>query len=71
MPVDPDTEGLLVYLPINKKDGFKELTKYNNTVKFGKNGKPAAQSTLKETDLTVEWTENVKFPAEGLLIEED
>lgn len=71
LPVDPNTEGLLVYLPINKKDGFKELTKYNNTVKFGKNGKPAAQSTLKETDLTVEWTENVKFPAEGLLIEED
>ncbi|MDO4880281.1 MAG: DUF1735 and LamG domain-containing protein [Capnocytophaga sp.] len=71
LPVDPDSEGLLVYLPINKKQGFKELTKYNNEVKFGKDGTPAANSTLTESDLTLQWTENVKFPAVGLEIEED
>ena len=71
MPVDPNSEGLLIYLPIDKKHGFKELTKYNNVVKFGKDGHAANQSTLKEEDLDVEWTENVKFPAEGLVIEED
>lgn len=71
LPVDPNSEGLLIYLPIDKKHGFKELTKYNNVVKFGKDGNAANQSELKEEDLDVEWTENVKFPAEGLVIEQD
>lgn len=70
LPVDPNSEGLLVYLPLNKKTGFKNQTKYNNKVSFGKEGhNPKTDNPLKEEDITVEWTENVKFPAEGLVIE--
>lgn len=71
LPVDPNSEGLLVYLPLNKQTGFKDQTKYNNTVKFGKDGHDDKKDPpLKESDLTVEWTENVKFPAVGWEIEE-
>lgn len=65
LPVDPDAEGLLVYLPIDKKNGFKELTKYNNKVTFGKSGHdPKTQPPVQESDISVEWTKNVKFPSD-------
>lgn len=64
LPVNSDSEGLLVYLPIDKKNGFKDLSKHKNIVKFGRHGK-----NVDVEKMEVKWTENVKFPAEGLVIE--
>ncbi|GIM58457.1 DUF1735 and LamG domain-containing protein [Capnocytophaga canimorsus] len=54
LPVDPESKGLLIYLPLDKKNGFNNLTKFNVEVKAPTN---------------VEWIENVKFPAEKLEIQ--
>ena len=81
LPVDPTSKGLVVYLPINKKDGFKDMSKYNNTTIYRK-GTSSSRWGIQDggqyvTEIdeatftpTVEWTENVKFPAVGLEIEE-
>ena len=77
LPVDPDSKGLVVYLPITKKDGFKDMSKYNNTTIYRKGtssfntGEQDGDSYVKDIDEatftpTVEWKENVKFPAETL-----
>ena len=77
LPVDPDSKGLVVYLPITKKDGFKDMSKYNNTTIYrkgtsdGNTGIQDGDSYVKDIDEatftpTVEWKENVKFPAETL-----
>ena len=77
LPVDPDSKGLVVYLPITKKDGFKDMSKYNNTTiyrkgtSYGNTGIQDGDSYVKDIDEatftpTVEWKENVKFPAETL-----
>ena len=77
LPVEPDSEGLVVYLPITKKDGFKDMSKYNNTTiyrkgtSYGNTGIQDGDSYVKDIDEatftpTVEWKENVKFPAETL-----
>ena len=77
LPVDPDSKGLVVYLPITKKDGFKDMSKYNNTTiyrkgtSYGNTGIQDGDSYVKDIDEatftpTVEWKENVKFPAEIL-----
>jgi len=77
LPVDPDSKGLVVYLPITKKDGFKDMSKYNNTTiyrkgtSYGNTGVQDGDSYVKDIDEatftpTVEWKENVKFPAEIL-----
>ncbi len=81
LPADPDTKGLVVYLPINKKEGFKDMSKYNNTTIYRKgtsrynSGIQDGGNYVKEIEATefadgIEWTENVKFPAEGLEIEQ-
>ncbi len=77
LPVDPDSKGLVVYLPITKKDGFKDMSNYNNTTiyrkgtSYGNTGIQDGDSYVKDIDEatftpTVEWKENVKFPAETL-----
>ena len=77
LPVDPDSKGLVVYLPITKKDGFKDMSKYNNTTiyrkgtSYGNTGIQDGPSYVSDIDEatftpTVEWKENVKFPAETL-----
>ena len=77
LPVDPTSKGLVVYLPINKKDGFKDMSKYNNTTIYRKGtssfntGEQDGDSYVKDIDeatftSTIEWKENVKFPSEIL-----
>ena len=77
LPVDPDSKGLVVYLPITKKDGFKDMSKYNNTTIYRKGTSsdnkgihdgPSYVSDIDEATFTstVEWKENVKFPSEIL-----
>ena len=77
LPVDPDSKGLVVYLPITKKDGFKDMSKYNNTTiyrkgtSYGNTGIQDGDSYVKDIDEatftpTIEWKENVKFPSEIL-----
>jgi len=77
LPVDPDSKGLVVYLPITKKDGFKDMSKYNNTTIYRKGtssyntGEQDGDSYVKDIDEatftpTIEWKENVKFPSEIL-----
>ena len=77
LPVDPDSKGLVVYLPITKKDGFKDMSKYNNTTIYRKGtssdnkGIQDGSSYVSDIDEatftpTVEWKENVKFPSEIL-----
>ena len=81
LPVDPDTKGLVAYLPITKKDGFKDMSKYDNTTIYRKGtssdnrGIQDGDSYVKDIDEAtftpiVEWKENVKFPAETLETEE-
>ena len=77
LPVDPTSKGLVAYLPITKKDGFKDMSKYNNTTIYRKGTSsdnkgiqdgPSYVSDIDEATFTptVEWKENVKFPAETL-----
>ena len=77
LPVDPDSKGLVVYLPITKKDGFKDMSKYNNTTIYRKGTSsdnkgiqdgPSYVSDIDEATFTstIEWKENVKFPSEIL-----
>ena len=77
LPVDPTSKGLVAYLPITKKDGFKDMSKYNNTTiyrkgtSYGNTGIQDGDSYVKDIDEatftpTVEWKENVKFPSEIL-----
>ena len=36
-PIDPETEGLVVYMPIDSEEnGYKDITKYNNVVELHK-----------------------------------
>jgi len=81
LPVDPDSKGLVVYLPITKKDGFKDMSKYDNTTIYRKGtssystGIQDGDSYVKDIDEatftpTVQWKDNVKFPAVGLETEE-
>ena len=81
LPVDPTSKGLVVYLPINKKDGFKDMSNYDNTVIYRKgtsssnSGIQDGPSYVKDIDEatftpTVQWKDNVKFPAVGLETEE-
>ena len=77
LPVDPTSKGLVVYLPITKKDGFKDMSKYDNTTIYRKGtssfntGEQDGDSYVKDIDeatftSTIEWKENVKFPSEIL-----
>ena len=77
LPVDPTSKGLVAYLPITKKDGFKDMSKYNNTTIYRKGtssyntGEQDGDSYVKDIDEatftpTIEWKENVKFPSENL-----
>ena len=77
LPVDPTSKGLVAYLPITKKDGFKDMSKYNNTTIYrkgtssyntGEQDGPSYVSDIDEATFTptVEWKENVKFPSEIL-----
>ena len=77
LPVDPTSKGLVAYLPITKKDGFKDMSKYNNTTIYRKGTSsdnkgiqdgPSYVSDIDEATFTptIEWKENVKFPAETL-----
>ena len=77
LPVDPTSKGLVAYLPITKKDGFKDMSKYNNTTIYRKGtssyntGEQDGDSYVKDIDEatftpTIEWKENVKFPSEIL-----
>ena len=70
-------KGLVAYLPITKKDGFKDMSKYNNTTIYRKGtssfntGEQDGDSYVKDIDeatftSTIEWKENVKFPSEIL-----
>lgn len=65
LPVDPESDGLMIYLPLDKEHGFKDITKNNNRVVFGTDAvDPRKDKSLKESDLNFKWTENVKFPSE-------
>ena len=77
LPVDPTSKGLVAYLPITKKDGFKDMSKYNNTTIYRKGTSsdnkgiqdgPSYVSDIDEAIFTstIEWKENVKFPSEIL-----
>lgn len=77
LPVDPTSKGLVAYLPITKKDGFKDMSKYDNTTIYRKGtssfntGEQDGDSYVKDIDeatftSTIEWKENVKFPSEIL-----
>lgn len=77
LPVDPTSKGLVAYLPITKKDGFKDMSKYNNATIYRKGtssyntGEQDGDSYVKDIDEatftpTIEWKENVKFPSEIL-----
>ena len=77
LPVDPDSKGLVVYLPVTKKDGFQDMSKYNTTTIYRKGTSsdnkgiqdgPSYVSDIDEATFTptVEWKENVKFPSEIL-----
>ena len=77
LPADPDSKGMIVYLPINKKEGFKDMSKYDNTTIYRKGTAsspdgiqdgPSYVSDIDEATFTptVEWKENIKFPAVGL-----
>ena len=77
LPVDPTSKGLVAYLPITKKDGFKDMSKYNNTTIYRKGTSsdnkgiqdgPSYVSDIDEATFTptIEWKENVKFPSEIL-----
>lgn len=57
LPVNPNSEGLIMYLPLNEEVGFKDVTKWDNKVLD--QPKPGG----------FEWIRNVKFPAEKLEIE--
>lgn len=67
LPANPERKELLVYLPLNKKDKFKDLSKYNNKVSLWTDGQ---KEEVMEEQFGHSWLENVKFPAEGLEIEE-
>lgn len=54
LPVDPESNGLVMYVPMNEKDGFEDVTKYNNKV---------------TAPNSYEWIQNVVFPAETLVTE--
>lgn len=56
LPLDPETPNLEVYLPLTEKDGTRDLKAPENL------------SNVKVT-ATIEWIKNVKFPAEGLVID--
>ncbi|CEN32427.1 BT_3987 domain-containing protein [Capnocytophaga cynodegmi] len=83
LPIDPESEGLVAYLPINEDTKFEDKSKYNNEVIFrkGTGGTKGIQDgdswhkDVKYDDFKVEWTKNVKFPSPeghtGLYIEED
>lgn len=66
LPVNPESKGLLVYLPIDEKNGFKDLTKYNNEVNLYQDGK---KGFVTEKELKYEWTKNVKFPSKDNKLE--
>lgn len=67
-PVDPQSNGLMVYLPIDEKNKFNNLvTKYNHTVKFYTQGREIPAENFVEGGTIL--TKNVKFPAETLVIE--
>ncbi len=65
LPVNPENKGLLAYMPLNKDSKFTDVTKWNNTIVIGRNGKESTVDVMNP-----QWIENVKFPAEGLVIEE-
>ena len=77
LPVDPTSKGWQSIYLSPKKDGFKDMSKYNNTTIYRKGtssfntGEQDGDSYVKDIDEatftpTVEWKENVKFPAETL-----
>lgn len=77
LPSSPESNGLIVYLPLNKRDEFKDMSKYNNTTIFRRGtsrsnmGIQDGDSYVKDIEKSefleaIEWVENVKFPAEGL-----
>lgn len=73
LPVDPNSEGLVAYLPLNdKEEGFVDKSKYENKVTFGQNKNNSSSKTItkEEFEKDVTWTEKVKFPAENLEIED-
>lgn len=71
LPIDPESDGLIMYLPMNKKSKFNDVTKYENQVIFRK-GRNLDSDEIDESTFEssgVEWVDNVKFPAEKLEIE--
>lgn len=63
LPVDPNSEGLVAYVPLNNPtEGFVDKSKYNNTITF-------SVPTKEDFERNIVWTQNVKFPAERLVIE--
>lgn len=71
-PVDSKTDGLVAYIPINKKEnGVKDVTPYDNKVTFYKGtgsisgtNQPTHEITAEEyqTEGIDKWYENVEFP---------
>ena len=56
----------VIVLKLHQNNKFKDLSKYNNKVRLGKDG---LDKDATEEEFGYFWTENVKFPAEGLVIE--
>lgn len=81
LPADPDSKGLVAYLPLTEKEGFKDKSHYDNTTiyrrgtaRYNSGIQDGGQfvKDIEESEFVskVEWTENVKFPAQGLETEE-
>lgn len=75
-PIDPDTEGLVAYLPIDgEKNKYNDVTKYNNVVELHKATNPSTQGIqdggnfhkiVEYSEYGITWHHNVIFPSETL-----
>lgn len=68
LPVDPNSEGLLMYLPLDKKNKLNNIAPYENEV-MPKQGEGLNHKTIEASVFeanAIEWVNNVKFPADKL-----
>lgn len=75
-PIDPDSDGLVCYLPIDKKNGYNDISKYKNVVELHKATDPNRwgvqdggqfHKVVSYEEYGIDqWIENVIFPSETL-----
>ncbi|MDO5105434.1 DUF1735 and LamG domain-containing protein [Capnocytophaga sp.] len=80
LPVNPESEGLVAYLPMDKKNVFKDISKYKNEVSLnigigpnsGNQDHPRdryVKDNVEIEEFTHSWTDNVKFPSKDNKLE--